>query len=445
MDEFVTLARSFFLSYCHIINPIFKSNWHHVKICKQLDAIANGKSRRIIVSLPPQHGKTFLISQHFPTYFLGRNPNKNIIATGYNQALVEDSGTFVKNMMISDSYRNIFPVNVDTTSKSKKRFGLTQGGTYYAVGRGGPITGRGAHLIIIDDLVKNELEARSATHRKQVYDWYKHTLRTRLRKGGSIIVVQTRWHEQDLIGEILKNSGENWEYLKFPAINEKNEALWPELFPIETLLAIKKEQTGSMAFQGLYQQEPCMDDGNFIKADWINRYTDKQRPVNFDDMVMTFDLSFKGESTSDFVVGQLWGAVGSDCYLVDMIRGQWDFTETLFHMKQFLNTNKDCRNILIEDAANGAAVYSTIKKNVPGVRLWKPQTSKEGRLLAVSPMFEAGNIHIPEGEKFDILATELLSFPHAQHDDAVDSCTMALLNLKNRSKIVLISMGESIY
>lgn len=445
MQEFIKLARAFFLSYCHIINPQFKSNWHHIEIARHLDAIADGKPRRIIVSLPPQHGKSFMISQHFPTYYLGRNPRKNVISTAYNQSLVEDFGTYVKNIMLSDSYRAIFPINIDTTSKSKKRFGLHQGGTYYAVGKGGPITGRGAHLIIIDDLIKNESEARSATHRKQVYDWYKNTLRTRLRHGGSIIVVQTRWHELDLIGELLEKSGEKWEYLKYPAISESGEPLWSELFPIETLLATKQD-IGTMAFQGLYQQEPCLDDGNFIKADWIKRYNLKTgKPVAFDDMVMTFDLTFKGETTSDFVVGQIWGSVGPDCYLLDMIRGQWDFTKTLFHMKHFMNKHNKCRNILIEDAANGAAVFSTIKNSVPGVRLWKPQTSKEGRLLAVSPMYESGNIYIPDSEEFEVFISEHLSFPNAQHDDIVDAATMALINLKNRGKRVLISMGDSIY
>lgn len=445
MNEFVTLAKTFFLSYCHIINANFISAEHHHRISKVLDEIAAGKTRRLIVSMPPRHGKTFMISQHFPTYFMGRNPKKNIISTAYNQSLAEDYGIFVKNIMLSKDYQDIFKVSLDISSKSKKRFSLNKGGNYYAVGKGGPITGRGGHLILIDDLVKNEQEARSPLHRKNVIDWYKNTLRTRLMPRGSIIVVQTRWHEEDLIGYLLKNSGEDWIHINLPAISAEGDALWPEFYDIAALETIKKE-IGSLVFQGLYQGEPCIDDGKFIKADWIKRYNMKTGlPVAFDGHIMTMDLTFKGGAENDYVCAQVWGNVQADYYLKDMIRGQWDFTQTLFHVKQFLMKHPEIKNILIEDAANGAAVHSVLKKQIPGVRLWKPRTSKEGRLMAVSPLYEAGNVYIPDEPKYDIFVSEHLGFPNASHDDTVDTATMALLNLKNGSKRILMSMGDSIY
>jgi len=442
MNEWIDLARCYFLSYCHIINANFQSSEHHIQIAKVLDQIADGVPKRLIVSLPPRHGKSFLISQHFPTFYMGRNPKKNIISTAYNQSLAEDFGNYVKKLMLTDEYKAIFPYKIDITSKSKKRFSLEQGGNYYAVGKGGPITGRGANLIIIDDLIKNEQEARSEVHRKHVIDWYKNTLRTRLQPKGSIIIVQTRWHEGDLIGDLLKNSREKWEYIKFPAISEEGKALWPEFYPIDMLQTMKAE-LGSMVFQGLYQQEPCLDDGYYIKADWIQRYKDV--PAAIPNYIITADLTFKGEKHSDYVAIQLWGLLDSNFYLIDMIRGQFDFTQQLFHVKQFIEKHKDkCQNVLIEDAANGAAVYATIKKHVTGLRLWKPQTSKEGRVIAVSPMFEAKNVFIPEDPAFDIVVSELLGFPNAAHDDTVDACSMALLNLKNKKR-VLISMSESLY
>lgn len=384
-----------------------------------------------------------MISQHFPTFYLGRNPKHNIISTAYNQSLAEDFGVYVKNVLMSEEYKSIFPITVNISSKSKKRFSILEGGNYYAIGRGGAITGRGGHLIIIDDLIKNEHEARSETHRKNILEWYKNTLRTRLMPNGSIIIVQTRWHQNDLIGELLNNSGEEWEYIKLPAINEAGEALWPEMFPIQVLETIKKE-IGTLNFEGLYQQEPTATEGNIIKSDWIQRYTELPKIVS-NDSIITFDLTFKGTKNSDYVVGQKWQKIGPDYYLLDMIRGQWDFTQTLFHMKQFLNKHKECLNIVIEDAANASAVYSTIKQHISGVRLWKAQTSKDVRLTAVAPLFEAKNIYIPKDEKYDILVSELLGFPLASHDDTVDACSMALLNLKTQSGGLIMSIGERIF
>jgi predicted phage terminase large subunit-like protein len=442
MNEFINLARNFFLSYCHIINPNFKRNWHHEEIAKHLEQIAAGKPKRLIISLPPQHGKTFQITQHFPTYYLGRNPKNNIISTSYSQASAEDSGTFVRDLMNTEEYKVIFQSRITQSSKSKKRFSLEQGGNYYAVGRGGPVTGRGAQLIIIDDLIKNHAEALSENYRNDMIDWYKKTLRTRLRKNGSIIVVQTRWHENDLIGHLLSDKSEEWENLVYPAINEQGEALWPELHTIDSLLTQKKIM-GTISFQGLYQQQPTSEEGYLIKSAWIQRYKDP--PRIFETTIITADLTFKGEKTSDYVVFQKWGKVGPNFYLLDMVRGQWDFTQTLFHMKHFLHKHKDCTNIVIEDAANASAVFSTIKQHVSGVRLWKAQTSKESRLIAVAPLFESNNIFIGEDEKYAILISELLGFPNMAHDDTVDACTMALLNLKNQSSGLIMTLGERIF
>lgn len=441
----VQASRESFLCFCQTITPTFQVAKHHEIISKALRPIIKGESKRLLFSLPPRHGKTFMTTQHFPAWFLGHFPEKNVISTAYNQSLAEDFGIFVKNMMISDKYQEIFPhVTLDVSSKSRKRFHIKDGGNYYAVGRGGPITGRGGDLIIIDDLIKDDSEARSETYRKSMIEWWKNTLFTRLMPNASIIAVMTRWHEDDLIGYLLKNSKEPWEYVKIPAISNDNEALWPERYSIDTLLSIKKEM-GVKAFQGLYQQEPMADEGYIIKKDWIQRYSEAQKPKVFEKFIMSFDLTFKGNTSSDFVVGQYWGKVKSDFYLIDMIRGQWDFTETLSKMKAFFVKYPDSTNIVIEDAANASAVYSTIKEKVSGVRLWKPQTSKEARLSAISPLFEAKNVYIPENDKYDIVVGELLGFPNASHDDTVDACTMALLNLKKQDAGIFMSMGERIF
>lgn len=344
--------------------------------------------------------------------------------------------------MQTDGYQSIFNVSISKSSKSKKRFSVSGGGgSFYAVGRGGAITGRGANLIVIDDLIKNDHEAQSETYRSAMMEWYKNTLRTRLMPNGSIIVVQTRWHKNDLIGELLEHSKENWEHLKYPAIHE-DKALWPDMYSKENLETIKTE-IGSLNFEGLYQQEPTIQEGNIIKRDWIQYYDEIPRVI--DQSIITFDMTFKGNKDSDFVVGQKWSKVGNCFYLVDMIRGKWDFTQTLFHMKQFLNFHKECSNIVIEDAANASAIYSTIKQYVSGVRLWKPMTSKENRLRSVAPLFEAKNVYIPSQAKYDIFVMELLGFPNQSHDDTVDACSMALLNLNQQSSGMIMSLGERLF
>ena len=440
-----TLARESFLAYCKTITPNFQIKDHHIQIARSLAPIVRGEKKRIIFSLPPRHGKTFLTTQHFPCYYLGKNPNKKVISTAYGQSLAEDFGVFVKNTMRDDRHISLFPDSqLDLSSKSKKKFKTISGGEYFAVGRGGSITGRGGDLIIVDDLIKNEDEARSDNYRKSLLEWWKTTLFTRLMPNGSILVVMTRWHEDDLIGHLLKNSQEPWEYIKYPAINDKGEALWPERYSYNDLIAIKTEM-GSTAFEGQYQQEPYPDEGNIIKKDWIQRYKDDDKPKIFENSCIFFDLTFKGNKDSDFVVGQRWDKVKSDYYLTDMVRGQFDFTETLKQMKTFFARNSDCVNIVIEDSANASAVYSTIKNHISGVRLWKPQTSKESRLVSISPLFESKCVYIPDNEKYDIFVNELIAFPNASHDDTVDACTGALLNLKTQSSGMIMSLGERLF
>jgi len=435
----IEYAHKSLLAYCHMVSPEFISADHHRLIAKHLQQTLT-KPKRLIVSMPPRHGKSFLITEHFPTWFLGREPSKNVISASYGQDLANDFGRKVRNRMESETYGSIFDTRVAKDSHSKKRFDTTDGGSYFAVGKGGPITGRGGDVIIVDDLIKSDQEARSETYRQGIYSWWKETLYTRMMPGASIIVVATRWHEEDLTGWLLNNSKQDWEHLCLPAISPEGKALWPEMYPIEVLREF--EQETELSFESLYQQNPVKPEGNMIKRDWINYYTELPRVIQ--QKVMTWDLAFKGNKDSDYVVGQVWGRTGADAYLIDQVRGQWDFTETLFHFEQLCAKHPDCYNRIIEDAANSAALISTMQRKISGITAWKPRTDKVGRVKAVTPMFRAGNVHIPSTNLFpwvEDMTKEWFSFDQGKNDDTVDAMTMALINLEESSGTVIMGVG----
>jgi len=444
MEQMREIAQRNFISYCHLMNPAFISADHHFLIASKLQECID-KPKRLIFSMPPRHGKSFLISQHFPTWYLGRTEGKSIISASYGQELATDFGRFVKNMMIGDHYQEIFNSKVSDDSKSKKRFNTSNGGSYIAVGRGGAITGRGGNLIIVDDLIKNEREARSEIVRQGIKDWWQQTLYTRLMPGGSVIVVATRWHEDDLTGWLLKESKDNWEEVKLPAINEEGEALWPDFYDIGRLEEIQTE-IGSYAFQSLYQQHPTEPEGQIVKKKWLNRY--EKLPEFFEQTVMSWDLTFKGNTESDFVVGQVWGRLESKYYLIDQVRGRWDFTRTIREFKLLCNKHPTIVNRIVEDAANGAALVSQLESHISGLRLWKPKTDKVGRVHAVTPLFEAGNVFVPQTSEYEWvepMLNEWFSFPNGKNDDTVDAMTQALINLNQSQGAFVMGVGSKQY
>src|SRR5208337_1910009 len=238
-----------------------------------LERVERAELDRVIICMPPRHGKSLLTSQLFPAWYLGRNPAKSIIASSYGQELASDFGRRVRNFASERLHRQIFPdCVIADDSDSVHRFHTTAGGAYYAVGAGGPLTGRGADLLLIDDPIKSAEDARSATFRRSLQDWYESVAYTRLEPGGAVVIIATRWHEADLVGWLLKeHPSEGWKVICLPAIAEQNEgwrgegdALWPSRFPIETLARIR-EAIGSAAWTALYQQRPAPEEGGIFK------------------------------------------------------------------------------------------------------------------------------------------------------------------------------------
>ena len=269
------------ISYAAYQWPSYRDNWHHRQIARKLEAVERGEITRLMITMPPRHGKSMLASEFFPAWYLGRNPDHSVVTATYAQELADDFGRKVKNQIEDPSYQAIFPgVALAGDSKSAKRFHinglaggyehmLAQQGVFYAVGIGGPLTGRGANLLLIDDPVKNREEAESEVFRKKTKDWYTSTAYTRLMPGGRIIVIQTRWHDADLAGWLLAEHGhEGWDTLNLPAISPDGAALWADQYDLQALEKIR-EAIGPRDWSALYQQQPTPDEGEYFKSEWF--------------------------------------------------------------------------------------------------------------------------------------------------------------------------------
>lgn len=324
-------AFSRLIAYAAYQWPGYRDAKHHRLIARKLEALERGEFDRLMIFMPPRHGKSMLTSEFFPAWYLGRNPNHYVIAATYAQELADDFGRKVRDQIADPAFRGIFPgVAIKSDSTAAKRFHVegpgdsfatAQDGAYFAVGVGGPLTGRGAHLMLIDDPVKNREEADSETVRRKTKDWYTSTAYTRLMPGGKIVVVQTRWHQDDLSGWLLKeHRHEGWEVLDLPAIDAKNEALWPDQYPIEALEKIRLA-VGPRDWSALYQQKPIPDSGDYFKADWLKTVD-----------VLPDRATLKVYGGSDYAVTANGGdytvhaVVGIDpenrMYLLDLWRGQ---------------------------------------------------------------------------------------------------------------------------
>ncbi len=273
-------AFSRLIAYAAYQWPGYRDAAHHRLIARHLEAVERGEITRLMITMPPRHGKSMLASEYFPAWYLGRNPDHYVIAATYAQELADDFGRKVRDQINDPGYQAIFPgVRLKTDSTSAKRFHVSsapadtittgQDGAYFAVGVGGPLTGRGAHLLLIDDPVKNREEAESEIVRKKTKDWYTSTAYTRLMPGGRIIVIQTRWHEDDLAGWLLtEHAHENWVKLDLPAISDDGDALWPEQYPVPVLLKIR-QAIGPRDWSALYQQTPTPESGDYFRREWI--------------------------------------------------------------------------------------------------------------------------------------------------------------------------------
>ncbi|MCU6226137.1 phage terminase large subunit [Morganella morganii] len=434
------IARRSLHEFIQYINPEYITSHFSETVCASLDnflvEMMTGKRPILILGAPPQHGKSDIVSRYLPAYFFGKYPDKRVGALSYSSDLAGDMNTDVQRIMSSDEYRVLFPQswlgNKPTDGVAVKRnteeFGIANHkGTYVCAGVGGPLTGKKVDLGIIDDPIKNAKEALSPTVKKSIWNWYASTFKTRLSRNSGEIIMATRWATDDLSGRVKEKTAKA-KVLAFPAINEQGEALVPELHPLDKLLETKAI-LGDYFWSAMYQQKPKPGDGQIFHEEFAQYYLPKDLPDTFDEVIHSWDMTFKDSDGTDYVVGQVWGKKGANAYLLHQIRKRMSFTETLKAVKLLAEKYPQARRKLVEDKANGPAVIDTLKTTVSGLVPIEPDGSKIARAHACTAEWEAGNVWLPHKDIEPWITEtveEITTFPFAGNDDTVDAMTQAL-------------------
>jgi hypothetical protein len=416
------IARRSLLAFTEYTNPLYQRARHHELICAKLEAVERGEIDRLMIFMPPRHGKSELASKRFPAWCLGRDPKRQIIAASYNSDLANDFGRNVRNLVAEPEFAEVFPgVTLAPDSQAANRMNTNHGGTYVAAGVGTAVTGRGAHIALIDDPFKDREEADSERRRDLVWDWYRSTLYTRLMPGGAIVLIQTRWHEDDLAGRLLEDGTDKWDVLELPALNKDNEALWPEWYPQDTLERIKKA-IGPREWSALYQQQPQPDEGTFFQRVWFGTWDKLPKDIRY---YGTSDYAVT-DGAGDYTVHRIWGIDSEgDVCRVDGWRGQTASDEWIERKLDLIARYKPLA-WFGEGGVIQKAVEPMLRRRMRERKVfcrleWLPSVAdKPTRARSFQAMAASGRVKFEPGA--DI--SEHLVFPAGKNDDDVDCSSL---------------------
>jgi len=453
-------ARKSLLTFSQCVDKTYVANWHHYLIAKKLeevfDKIKRKEKVRLMINLPPRAGKSRLATQLFPAWSLGNHPELEFMVTSYSADLAKKFGLATKDVMNNERYQAIFPgVRLRKDSKAKSDWKVTQGGSYHAVGVGGSLTGMGANVAIIDDPIKNREEAESKLMRDKVYDWYTSTLYTRLQGHGAVIVILTRWHDDDLAGKLLyedeqrRERGEqteDWEVLKFPAFathdedwgegitRKEGDVLWPRFFSKEKMLDTK-DMVGLYDWASLYQQDPVLAETQEFNTDMFHYFTDediKDKNLTYYTMV---DPAISQKESADNTVVLTVGKDrnGPNWYRVREDAGHYTPGQTvdlIFKHHQMYRSEVWLETVAYQKALKYSVEEEQRKRQVYfKVEEVKSTTKKEFRIRGIIPLYERGVIfHRQTDKEYEL---ELLTFPRGRRDDRIDAMGMALDAVQN--------------
>lgn len=432
--------------YCAYVNHVHQGRWtpskFHKFLCSYVQEFierpcTNGVFDILCIHCPPQYGKSMSITETLPSWYLGKHPLHRVMEISYNDDFASKFGR--RNREKIRAYGDIFGIDLSKSTQSVTEFELSnEVGGMYSVGVLAGATGHPCEVLIIDDPIKTAAEAASDNRKKQIVEEWERSFKTRVRPNGKVIVIMTRWVEDDLVGYLLENYADVCEYLCIPCEAEEDDPLgrkvgeglceeigkgtaWKDQFK-----ASYSTESGLMAWNAMYQGRPTSAEGNIIKREWW-KYYDKL-PDDIQEWVMSVDAAFKDGKRNDFVAIQVWGKRNTDMYLVDAVKEHLDFPATMNEIRRLRRIYSQCKTTLIEDKANGTAIITMLRKEMTGIIAINPIGGKVARVNAVTSAIESGNVHLPRNKNFTYdFVDECASFPNGKHDDQVD-CMSQVLN-----------------
>jgi predicted phage terminase large subunit-like protein len=442
-------ATSSFLSFCRYVWPEMIVGAHHKRIAAALDRVVSGECKRLMIAMPPRHGKSQMGSYLFPAYLMGKKPDSKLIVGSHTAELAQRFGRMIRNLVADERYKELFPdFLLSADSKAAGRWDTSHGGEAFFIGKGGAMTGRGGNVVILDDIL-DEQDALSNTAMENTWEWYQSGPRQRLQPNGAIIVINTRWKTDDLSGRLLKLQGaiksDKWEVLEFPAILPSGGPLWPEYWKLEELEAVK-HTIGLQKWNAQWQQTPTADEGAILKREWWQRWKPEEPPL-VEYIIQSYDTAYSKKETADYSVITTWGVFvpdidsGPNIILLDVKKGRWDFPELKrIAREEYKNWNPD--NVLIEAKATGITLQQELRRVGIPVTMYSPGGRRAGqdkvsRANSIAPILESGMVWAPETEWADELIEECAAFPNGDHDDMVDSTTQALMRFRAGNFIAL--------
>lgn len=451
------------LPYIQLTFPLtkataYKPNWHQIVMIDYIERTINGEFDHLMILVPYRHGKSTVSSYSAPSWFLGQYPDKNVMIGSYNSTFARDFGKRNLDTVRTDMYHYIFPdLILDPDQQTQTWWKTTKDGSLQSQGRGGSFQGSGAHLGFLDDLIKNREEARSEAYRERVWDFYTGTFYNRLEwgQGASLILINTRQHDDDIVGRIIREEGEKWTVIRMPAIAERDETwelkdgtkftrkegepLWEDRFPLDVLMQIK--ESSGMFWYPNYQQRTAPEEGNIFSKKDFNEYDNlpSEKPLR---IVLSGDTAWSSSDKSDYTVFGIWFVYSHGWYLVHMTRERWTMPE---NKQGFLNLveNYDLSRAIIEDfEASGNALLQDIETDedisvpckVVGFKQYMKDNGasvtgdKVARAESISGYAKSGKIFIPRGAGWkEDFYYETTHFPNAVHDDIVDMVSQMLI------------------
>lgn len=441
-----------FLNYC---DPMYDRQWFHTLIAQKCQDLLDGKFKKLMIFAPPQHGKSEIVSRKFPAFALGQNPRLKIVGSSYSSDLANQFSRAIQRTIDSPEYASIFPEtylngsNVRTDTRGYLRnvdIFETVGykGFYKAVGVCGGLTGTPVDIAIIDDPVKDAIEAYSVTYRERVWDWYVNVLLTRLHNDSKQLFIMTRWHDDDLAGRILRQEGDEWEIVRIPAIKEDGadvndpreigEALWEGKHSIVKLRNMEK--LSARTFAALYQQRPSIEGGNIVQKTWFRKISMSSfLAIKSKDVAIHFFLDTaydekKKKSDNDPSGLIATCKIGRYLYIINAVKVWKRFPDLVKFLPEWLMANgySEGSTLRIEPKANGKSVVHQLMEetDLNVCETPAPTDSKAVRLNTNSAKIECGRVFIVEGTWNDAYLEEMSQFPAAAHDEYVDITNYAI-------------------